>query len=104
MKKIAVTLTLGVALSVAFAEAVETNKDVVCDNKKELFDWVQTNEYQEKLIWIGDSPLSKTKLPVISTKDTGTWAIIEFNDKYACVLSVGISSKLVPTKPVGTPI
>lgn len=104
MKKIAVTLTLGVALSVAFAEAVETKKDVVCDNKKELFDWVQTNEYQEKLIWMGDSPLSKTKLAVISNKDTGTWTIIEFNDKYACVLSVGISSKLVPTKPVGTPI
>ena len=104
MKKIAVTLTLCVALSVAFAEAIETKKDVVCDNKKELFDWVQTNEYQEKLIWIGDSPLSKTKLAVISNKDTGTWTIIEFNDKYACVLSVGVSSKLVPTKPVGTPI
>ena len=104
MKKIAVTLTLGVALSVAFAEAIETKKDVICDNKKELFDWVQTNEYQEKLIWIGDSPLSKTKLAVISIKDTGTWTIIEFNDKYACVLSVGVNSKLAPTKPEGTPI
>ena len=104
MKKIAAILLACVAVSVAFAEAIETTKDVLCDNKKELFDWIQTNEYQEKLTWVGDSPSSKTKLAVLTNNETGTWTIIEFDDKYACVISVGVKSKFAPVRPAGTPI
>ena len=104
MKKIAVTLSLCVVLSVAFAEAVKTKKDVICDNKKEIFNWLQTNEYQEKPIWIGDSPSSQTKFAVLSNKDTGTWTIVEFNDKHACIVDEGVKSEVVPVKPTGKPI
>ena len=104
MKRIAAILLVCVAISVAFAEAIETTKDVLCDDKKELFAWIQTNEYQEKPTWVGDSPSSKTKLAVLTNNETGTWTIIEFDDKYACVVSVGVKSKLAPVRPTGKPI
>ena len=104
MKKTIITLLGCMALSVVVAEPTKTTKEVICDNRKDLFEWLQTNEYQEKPTWLGDNPLSNTKLAILSNKDTGTWTIIEFDDSYACVVSIGINSKLVPTKPVGLPI
>lgn len=104
MKKITAILLMCVAISIASAESIETTKDVICDDKEELFAWLQTNEYQEKPTWVGDSPSSKTKLAVLTNNETGTWTIIEFNNKYACVVSVGVKSKLAPVRPTKKPI
>lgn len=100
MKNILTALLGFVVVSTVFAEAVETTKAVICDNRKDVFTWIQTNEYNEKLTWIGDSPSSKTKFALLANNETGTWTIIEFDDKYACVVDVGVKSKLAPIKPI----
>ena len=101
MKRFFVILLAFFSLSTGQAEPVESTKAVVCESKKTLFDWFKTNEYEEVLVWVGDSPASRTVLAVVANNQTGTWTFIEFNDKTACIIGVGDKSKVTQQKTLG---
>ena len=92
-------LLLGVLLlpAVALAQPVTVEKPVYCDKPEALIRSITGNNYKERPKWLGEDEKSRYSLFV--NEETGSWTIIQFNDKIACVLGVGESSKFVLLGP-----
>jgi len=71
----------------ALAEPMKANKTVLCDKAESVISALTDSDYREKPIWIGKSPNNNFGL-LINDK-TGTWTLIEFDNKIACVLGSG---------------
>jgi hypothetical protein len=91
MSKLVATLMLAVACWSALAQT-KLNKELVCDETDEVFKYVQ-DRYQEQPVWLGAT--EKTMTMLLQNAKTGTWTILQFNDKLACILGSGKSGKLV---------
>ena len=91
MSKLATVLLLAFA-SLAATAQTKLNKELVCDETDEVFKYVQ-DRYQEQPVWIGVT--DKTMTMLAQNPKTGTWTLIQFNDKLACILGSGKSGKLV---------
>ena len=90
MKKFLVSVLLLPVLSVA-QEPVIVEKPVVCE-KVEIILNSLTKEFSEKPVWLGES--SDSKYSVFVDKK-GSWTIIQFTDKIACILGTGETSKQI---------
>lgn len=91
MKKIIVIL-FGLIALIAHAQVFKTEKPIVCSDLKTVFETVIT-DYQEEPVWRGDDEVSK--FVMTANKKTGTWTIIQYNDKLACVVGTGTGHKLI---------
>lgn len=91
MRKLAVVLLLALT-SLANAQT-KLNKELVCDETEEIFNYIQ-EKHQEQAVWIGVT--DKTMTMLTQNPKTGSWTLIQFNDKLACILGSGKSGKLVP--------
>jgi hypothetical protein len=74
--------------SIANAEAFQTNKPVICDSFGEVISFL-TNEYKEKLTWMGKDLNSDTGYALLINEEKETWTFIQYNKETACVLGVG---------------
>jgi hypothetical protein len=72
-------------------EPVIVDKKVVCTYTRIVLDTL-TEDYAEQPIWIGNTSDSKYSL---FTNKKGGWTIIQFNDKIACVIGAGESSRQI---------
>jgi hypothetical protein len=90
MKKFLVSVLLLPVLSIA-QEPVIVEKPVVCE-KVEIILNSLTKEFSEKPVWLGES--SDSKYSVFVDKK-GSWTIIQFTDKIACILGTGETSKQI---------
>jgi hypothetical protein len=70
-------------------DPVIVDKKVVC-NSIEIVLSTLTEGYSEQPIWIGEGADSKYSL---FTNKQGAWTIIQFNDKIACIIGAGQSSR-----------
>lgn len=93
MKKIFLTLLL--VTNYCYAEPFPYEKPVVCDTAVDIFSMVQ-KEYNEKITFSGKpegASEAGSAIVVTENKETGTWSIIQFNSKFACVIAVGKHEK-----------
>lgn len=72
----------------------ELNKKVFCTSPEALFSLITGSEYKEKPFWNGSSIDEKSNFVIFHNEKTGTFSIIEFNDKVACLLGEGFKSQL----------
>jgi hypothetical protein len=82
---------------IAFAEPVKINKPVVCNDTSVVFKALTDGDFKEQPIWVGAAEDSKYTLFV--NEKTGTWTVIQFDSKNACVLGEGIKSKQISNGP-----
>jgi hypothetical protein len=50
-------------------------------------------DYEEKPVFVGLAPDSKTKVAVTINEKTGTWSYVQFDEKIACILGSGHKGK-----------
>ena len=90
MKKLLVSVILLPVLAVAQGPVI-VEKPVVCE-KVEIILNSLTKEFSEKPVWLGES--SDSKYSVFVDKK-GSWTIIQFTDRIACILGAGETSKQI---------
>lgn len=91
MRKLAVVLLLSL-IGTANAQT-KINRELVCDSTDEIFKFI-FERHQEQPVWIGIA--DKTMTMLAQNPKSGSWTLIQFNDKLACILGAGRSGKLVP--------
>jgi hypothetical protein len=98
MRKLAVAFLFGLNTLVAYAQVITVEKPVICSDPKTVVENV-SRDYQEVPAWAGKDDKSRYVL-TLNTK-TGSWTIIQYNDKLACVLGTGDNGKIIVLgKPV----
>ena len=93
---------LGVLLLpvLAFAEPVTVEKKVVCDSLEAVMASLTGDDIKEVPIWMGKE--TESELPgysVLVNEKTGTWSIIQFNQKAACIIGAGEAFQIRYTGP-----
>jgi hypothetical protein len=94
MKKLLLLVLLLPTLVFSQQEPVIVDKKVVCDEIKIVIDWIKNSQEQQPL-WLGVSDVGETRYGLVENQKTGSWTIIEFNDKYACILGTGMENALI---------
>jgi hypothetical protein len=93
MKKLLILLLFPLTVF-AQNEPFTLNKPVMCDKIEVVIKWLENKERNQKPFWIGHSTSNEIFYGVIVNERTGSWTMIEFNDKYACVLGTGEKNRL----------
>jgi hypothetical protein len=90
---------LGVLLlpAAALAQPVTVEKPVLCEKTEVVINGLLDSDYKEQPIWIGVD--EKSRYSIFANEKTGSWTLIQFNEKIACILGVGEGSKTLPTGP-----
>ena len=92
-RSISIFLMLSLLTTLAQSEPRAVNKKVICDNTSTLMDSLVNGEYSEKPVWSGVDSETNTTYGVLMNSKTGTWTIVQFDDRMACVLGVGEEAK-----------
>lgn len=90
-------ITAALLLCSSLAQAqFEWQKTIICDETKAVFDYFEKGQHQERVVWrardLVDPNLTHTMLANLKT---GTWTMVQHDDRYACVLSAGTDFKVV---------
>ena len=81
------------ALVLCYAQPIVMEKKVTCGKTADIFAALQES-YQEIPIWLGVDE-EGVNFVILANKKTGSWTFIQFTDKVACSLGVGVLHKLV---------
>jgi len=94
MRTSAVAMILFLTSLVASAQSnlIEIDKPVTCSDPKTVIEGL-SDQYQEQPFWSGRGTDSKYVLLVNSK--TGSWSMVEYNDKIACVVGTGKSARQI---------
>lgn len=87
------------APSLLFAQPVTLNKPVTCVGSKELLDAIMNSNQPEKPVWTGRDEISRYAL--FLDEKTGSWTLIQFDDKTGCIIGFGDKSMLIQPKKSG---
>lgn len=90
---------LGVLLlpALAHAQPVTVEKPVQCEKTETIINGLLSSDYKEQPIWVGKD--EKSRYSVFANPKTGSWTLIQFNDKIACMLGAGEGSKIIFAGP-----
>ncbi len=99
MNKIVVAFLFCLTSSIAYAQAFEARKPVLCDSIQTLVKSL-TENYNEKPIWMAINPVDNTRFSLFVNDKEGSWTLIQFTSDVACILGVGTDSKLLLGAPV----
>jgi len=72
-------------------EIIDLTKPVKCGDAE----WVMnhfTGEYGERPQWVGKDGNSNSYVTLLINKETGTWTLLQYDGRLACVLSTGQSA------------
>jgi len=94
MRTSAVAMILFLTSLVASAQSnlIEIDKPVTCSDPKTVIEGL-SDQYQEQPFWSGRGRESKYVLLVNSK--TGSWSMVEYNDKIACIVGTGKSARQI---------
>jgi hypothetical protein len=94
MRTSAVAMILILTSLVASAQSnlIEIDKPVTCSDPKTVIEGL-SDQYQEQPFWSGRGTDSKYVLLVNSK--TGSWSMVEYNDKIACVVGTGKAARQI---------
>lgn len=76
------------------AEAFRYDKPTVCDDIKTVFKMIE--EYEEKIIFTGKPEgdgNGGSYIVLTENSKTGSWTLLQTNQKFACVIAVGTNEK-----------
>lgn len=77
--------------------AFEMKKEVACTDTASLLTSIGESKWKEHPMWLGKS--STSRVSIFVNQKTGTWTIVQFNEKVACILEVGTDSELLLGEP-----
>jgi hypothetical protein len=101
MRKLAAIVASVLLLpAVALAQPVTVEKKVICDSLEAVMASLSGENIKEVPIWFGKEP--ESELPgysVLVNEKTGTWSIIQFNQKAACIIGAGEGFQIKFTGP-----
>lgn len=92
MHKLAMAFLLGLTSFVVHAQVIQVEKPVVCSSLKTIVETI-SQDYQEQPSWRGSD--SKSKYVMFSNTKTGSWTLIQYDDKIACVIGSGENGKQI---------
>ena len=94
MRTSAVAMILFLTSLVANAQPnlIEVDKPVTCSDPKTVIEGL-SDQYQEQPCWSGRGTESKYVLFV--NPKTGSWSMVEYNDKVACVVGTGKAARQI---------
>lgn len=72
----------------------ELDKKVTCGSLTDILKILISEPNKEIPIWNGLDSEEKTSYAVLHNEKTGSFTIIEFNNKFACILGDGFKSQL----------
>ena len=82
--------------TVALAAPTKATLNIMCDDTKTLFQYFIEGDYNEVPYWAGFEDTNKMSFVLLTNKETGTWTMIQYNAKKACVIAVGDRWKTAP--------
>lgn len=83
------------ASTIANAQDVkERQKTVICANLPRVISIITKEPISEVPIWSGQDGDKKTSYVIFQNAKTGSFTLIQFDDKTACILGEGNSSQL----------
>lgn len=86
-----------VLIANVYAQSITVEKPITCGATKSVIESLTGKEYDEQLFWVGTD--EDSRYAVLRNEKSGAWTIIQFNEKLACVLGAGDSSRQVFSKP-----
>jgi hypothetical protein len=92
MHKLVMAFLLGLTSFVVHAQVVQVEKPVVCSNLKTIVETI-SQDYQEQPTWRGND--ASSKYIMFANSKTGTWTLIQYSDKAACVIGSGENGKQI---------
>lgn len=94
MKKSSVAVLFCLISSIVYAaQAYKGKKEVVCASLKDIVELVSGQEFQEAPYWVGSDQVSKFVMMV--NEKTGTWTMVQYDNKKACIIGTGAKSQAV---------
>ena len=81
-------ILLVVLSTLSHAEMFQLRKVMYCDEKEIVFQSL-AQDFEEMPIWSGKSETGATTVTVFVNKKSGTYTLVEYDSKVACVFSVG---------------
>jgi hypothetical protein len=98
MRKLALAFLFCLLSPIANAEKFESRKVIVCDNTESILRQL-AQDFEEYPMWTGREEVDGTTAVLMVNSKTGSWTIIQYSSKVACVIAVGDSSKMLG-KPI----
>ena len=88
MHKLMMAFLFCLASSIAHAqEVIDLNKPLKCSDAQTVIKYF-VDKHKETPVWVGKS-VHNTRITLLVNKQTGSWTMIEYDDKLACVLGAG---------------
>lgn len=85
---------LGLISAVAHAQLSEYERRFTC-GKTQFVISALTQTAQEKPIWAGTDPQTKTQTIILQNTQTLTWTVVQYDQDIACVLQSGTGFKIL---------
>jgi hypothetical protein len=92
MRTVTVAFLFCLTSSIAYAQAFETRKPVLCDNIQSIIKGL-TENYNEKPVWTARNPVDDTRFALFINAKEGTWTLLQMTKEIACIIGVGQESK-----------
>ena len=80
--------------SIAHAQLSEYERKFTC-GKTQFVISALTQNAQEKPIWVGADPETKTQTMILQNVKTLTWTVVQYDQTMACVLQSGEGFKIL---------
>jgi hypothetical protein len=74
--------------SIAHAQLSEYERKFTCGRTQFVISAL-TKSAQEKPIWVGADPATKTQTMILQNTQTLTWTVVQYDNTTACVLQSG---------------
>jgi len=68
------------------------DKQVTCVPTEMLFKALGDNDFKELPIWSGKE--NETTWGIVANEQTGTWTLIQFTEKIACIIGTGTKNSI----------
>jgi hypothetical protein len=82
------------AASVAHAQLHEYERKFTCGETRFVISAL-TKTAQEKPIWVGTDPETKTQTMILQNTRTLTWTVVQYDQTTACVLHSGTGFRIL---------
>lgn len=101
MKNIIIPVMLAVmgAAAVAQESPQVIDKPVVCADRDRIVRELVGPKYQENPVWVGSQNSTGDRYSLFVNGQTGTWTLIQFDDRLACIIGDGEQSRNISPAP-----
>ena len=88
MQKLIMAFLFCLTSSIASAqEIVDLTKAMKCSDPQKVMNYF-TDTHMETPVWVGKT-VHNSRITLLMNRQTGSWTMIEYDDKMACVLGAG---------------